>query len=1104
MTSAAHGQISPSWDGTLDGLRVAADDPAMPAREDSDAPLVPSGFFALRTPLLPFGELLGWTDGTASSASPDDPVALAHDRDLLRTRLRAFVVRPEVREAIFVSSPQLEELIDEWTADPESARGAQCERALVRFVARMAGRATPFGLFAGVSIGTLADETRLTFQGQRTYQRHTRLDAGFLVEVVEGLLGDASFRRTTKYLPNPSLYLVGDRRRYVRSQPAAEEQRHMLVSVRDSETLTGVLAAAAHGATPDDLAATVKTDTAERRHRYVDDLIEQRVLVPNFDLQMTGSDSTYGLAGVVPVLADVHDQLDALDEEPLGISPERYRRIADKLEPLPGKLDLNRLFQVDMTKRSPEATLGLDVVDEILRGAELLRRIGSAAEVAPMKRFVERFQERFEQRAVPLLEALDPDLGVSFDGDGPAEAPLLAGLHARDERPAAATWGAREEHLLSRLLEAHESGDDELVLGSVDLEQLAQKHAPPLPDACAVMAVVAAASQAALARGRFRVLISSADGPSGARLLGRFCHADFDLHAAVAEHLRAEEALDPDAIFAEIVHLPRARDANVVARPVLRDFELACLGTSGASPQKQLQLEDLLVSVEEGRVVLRSRRLGRRVIPRLTTAHNFGQRGAVLYRFLCHVQAQGPSVGAGFWGPLADAPRLPRVRSGRVVLERARWRLVKDDLDRQADRDADFSALQEWRRLRRVPRFVFVVGDGLELPTDLDNVLAVESLIQLVRSHGSAHVIEMFPDPQELCAYGPEGTFVHELVVPFVRKRAVVLPQTRPPNAATTRRTFTPGSDWLYARIYTGETIADRVLTNDIAPLVRELVGKGTADRWFFLRYRDPAFHLRVRFHGDSDRLQAEALPALQALGADLVERGSAWRLELGTYEREVERYGGPHAIQLVEEAFHVDSDAVLAVLPILEPGQTGQEERWRLGICGVHRLLVDLGFDLDQRLAIARENSEAIALRLGWDKTVLGHIGDRFRRERRNLQPLLEPDPDAPTGLEPGLEILTERSHALKSIGSELKRLESHGHLSRPRSNIAGSLLHIHLNRLLRGDNTAQEAVICEFLARLYKAESRRQLTGQAATSDGAHDPTGPLRRNLRQPGNR
>ena len=99
---------------------------------------------------------------------------------------------------------------------------------------------------------------------------------------------------------------------------------------------------------------------------------------------------------------------------------------------------------------------------------------------------------------------------------------------------------------------------------------MAEPSPPPLPDSFAVMAAVAAASEEALARGEFRVRLDGVSGPSGARLLGRFCHADPELHQHVAQHVRAEEALQPDAVFAEIVHLPEGRMGNILARPILR------------------------------------------------------------------------------------------------------------------------------------------------------------------------------------------------------------------------------------------------------------------------------------------------------------------------------------------------------------------------------------------------------------------------------------------------------------------------------------------------------------------------------------------------------
>src|SRR4029434_10601232 len=136
-----------------------------------------------------------------------------------------------------------------------------------------------------------------------------------------------------------------------------------------------------------------------------------------------------------------------------------------------------------------------------------------------------------------------------------------------------------------------------------------------------------------------------ADGPSGARILGRFCGADPELRRHVERHLRVEEAFDPDAVYAEIVHLPEGRIGNVLCRPVLRDYEIPYIGKAGAPADRQIPVTDLMVGIQDGRVVLRSRRLGKRVVPRLTSAHGYHTRGLGVYRFLCSLQNQGVTAG---------------------------------------------------------------------------------------------------------------------------------------------------------------------------------------------------------------------------------------------------------------------------------------------------------------------------------------------------------------------------------------------------------------------------------------------------------------------------
>ena len=81
---------------------------------------VSSGFFALRTPLLPFDELLAWSDGLEAATTGADPAQWEADRARLRARLQAVFKRPEVREALFVASPDLEERFDLWLREPDS------------------------------------------------------------------------------------------------------------------------------------------------------------------------------------------------------------------------------------------------------------------------------------------------------------------------------------------------------------------------------------------------------------------------------------------------------------------------------------------------------------------------------------------------------------------------------------------------------------------------------------------------------------------------------------------------------------------------------------------------------------------------------------------------------------------------------------------------------------------------------------------------------------------------------------------------------------------------------------------------------------------------
>ena len=239
-------------------------------------------------------------------------------------------------------------------------------------------------------------------------------------------------------------------------------------------------------------------------------------------------------------------------------------------------------------------------------------------------------------------------------------------------------------------------------------------------------------------------------------------------------YLHAEEALQPDAVFAEIVHLPEGRLGNVISRPVLRDYEIPYIGRSAVSSEQQIPVTDLYVSVQGNRIRLRSARTGREVIPRMTNAHNYSWGSVGVYKFLCMLQHQGTSVCPPWdWGVLWSAPFLPRVTSGRLVLSLARWRLNKEELRALGaiQGAARFRALQTLRLERHLPRLVALADADNVLPVDFDNALSVDSFIQLVKKREEAMLQELFPKSDQLCAHGPEGRFAHELIVPFIKSK---------------------------------------------------------------------------------------------------------------------------------------------------------------------------------------------------------------------------------------------------------------------------------------------------------------------------------------------
>jgi lantibiotic biosynthesis protein len=1032
-------------------------------------------FFVLRTPLLPLDELAAWSDGldAPQSSAADLPAAVARDRARLRRRLAAVVARPEVREAIFLASPTLEESLDFWLQGSDTTRGQRVEPKLVRYFERMASRPTPFGTLASYCVGVLGAVSRLELAARETARRQLTLDHAFLADIGDALARDPALAAECQYQANGTLHRLGHAWSYVESPERDAACR--LARVEASPHLDGIIA---HAQTPRSLTELtellLREDPeleAEDAREYLQELVAARVLVPDWGLLVTAADSTEEFIarlrtrpGTRALGETLHQVADALHEMAAGASsPDTYRTLAGRLQGLPATPSPGRTFKCDLERAAaPGATLGQAVMDDIARAVDVLYRLSPNRDgLAALRR---DFVGRYELREVPFLELFDPEAGLFGTA---ALAGAAAGLPFPADPGGGSSWGRREQHLVRLLDRAQRAGAQALELTSDDIDRLTEPDALPLPDS---FYAVATLGQAPTGETRLPVRLHVGWGPSAVKMLTRFAQLDPQLRELIESTLRAEEANRPEAIFAEVVRLSPLHQVNVTTRPPLRRYEIPCLGASGVAPERQIPLSDLRVSVRDNRFVLRSHRLGREVIPCVSSATNHLIDPYSPYRFLCELQTQGVRHALGWsWGALNDdAPFLPRVAYRGVVLGTAAWRVWDAELAAltRTEGAERFAAAQALRHRRGLPRVVLLTDHDHRLVVDLDNILSLDAFVDAVKSRRSITLSEPDFPPWDSAVTSSDGRYANELVALFTRDPSPAGAPSRRQAVAAARleRRFLPGSEWLYARLFLGPVAADEALTDRIAPLAEEWQRAGVIRRWFFIRYNEGGHHLRVRLAGDPTTLLSVALPALSE-----VAQAACWRMELGTYERELERYGGAAGMELSEELFQHDSEAAVQVLRAL--ADDPPEERWRMALVSADDLLTSLGLPLEEKTVLLARVRESFAREHRADGALKAALGQRFRQERHTLTRMLAAA-RAPAPEHPAYAAMRRRS---AQVGALVPAAKAGGLVGPVWTGLAESYLHMSINRLLRTGWRPQELVIYDLLHRIYLEQRAR-----------------------------
>ena len=728
--------------------------------------------FIFRTPALPFSCL----------------------RQILydESAYRDILLNQSVQEAIYMASSDLHHELEKYNQGQTfTAKDAKrLKNTFIKYLSRMAARCTPFGSFAGCSTGAIGDKTAITL---KTNRKNVRYDMSFLYLLAHIISKNEQVRQKIKYYTNNSIYELHNKLRYIEIRETPAGRTHRIAAVDKSIYLDMTLSLATDGAYLNDMVEAL-TDCGiakEMALSYVLEIIDSRLLLSELELTVIGEDYFQKIVNTIASLDNEsvgsNLRIRPDNEEIIRLKhalgflknldlnhaalPVSHRQIVDKIEPVGLKYTGKNLFQLDLYKES-ETVLSRDVIREIQSTLSFLNRLNPFGNNQDINEFKKAFTERYEDREIPLSLALDAEIGLGYPVNRQSSdtSPFLFGFQLPQKENTGRQVNVNAQHtvLLNKLVECLSGDRKEIVLKEEDFEFKPGKW-DDLPSTIAVFFQLIEAEPHPL------ISINSIGGTSGANLLARFSHLHPDIEQLIKEVAHKEQELEQDVVLGEISYLSDARMGNISARPNIREHEIVYLTRSKIPKEKQIPVSDLMLSVRNGKLLLRSKNLNRSIIPRLTTAHNFRSTTIPVYRFLCDMQHQSGRTGLFFsWGTLAESfAYLPRVRYRHTILSPAKWKIKQEELKRFVDIKEERLLLPEindWRLRKMMPQYVLHTERDNQLFVDWESATSIAAFFSTIKNRKTIELSEFFFTDSKNTVRDIDGNeYINEFIVPFYK-----------------------------------------------------------------------------------------------------------------------------------------------------------------------------------------------------------------------------------------------------------------------------------------------------------------------------------------------
>lgn len=715
--------------------------------------------YCLRTPLFSFSEYKKYID--KDKLTDDDFKALLEDIIF--------------KESLFLASPDLLSQIERWRIGQliDAKKNENLQITILKYFTRISTRCTPFGLFAGCSIGKFDKENHIELEELSNYKRITCFDISFLNQLFKVFLKEDKVLENILFYPNTSIYKVHEHYRYIEYTLENKQRSYSIEGINYSSYLEKILKKADKGKTIKQLSEIIvdKEITFDEAKNFIKELIENQILVSELEITLTGNDYFINLLNRVSDYIGNKKEFKALNsslkklDKNFGNSLENYKKIIEVAKSLVNNFKVNELFQTDIYPLAKVNKLNSSIKRDLYKAIKFFNKITHQKTNQRLEKFKKDFINRYEGELLPITLVLDTEIGIGY-GKNTNNAPLLEkiSLKKSQREHQKIVWTDFDSLMHEKLHNATKDNSKRIELTEQDFNDFTDKW-NDLPDTFSSMIEVYKSYEGN------KVFINGAGGSSATNLIGRFGTGNTEILEYLKTISNIENQIHKDKIIAEIVHLPEARTGNILQRPKIRDYEIPYLGKSSVDKDHQVTIDDVLVTVKNDKIFLYSKKHKKEVLPRLSNAHNFEFNSLPMYHFLCDMQTQNKRNYIGFyWNPIfLKLFFLPRVEFRNIIFSKARWNIKTESLNKIISGKNFRSNLKKWKKEHNLPNYVELVDGDNKLLIYLKNETSVKMLFNTVKKSKNFILEEFLFADDEIVKKGNK-LFCNQFIVSFYNK----------------------------------------------------------------------------------------------------------------------------------------------------------------------------------------------------------------------------------------------------------------------------------------------------------------------------------------------